>query len=147
MCPRHLNNIPITVIDFIALYISHREPVLIQEVSSKFLSNTDSTVRLAIPTSALPHFENSGERDLLVRDWTEQEWKFRFSTRNVGHAKPFFTGDWVRFAKAKRLQLDDSFIFTQLEDGQYRVEVFRETDFELLGQKVMWIHVDKASAN
>ncbi|KAJ0041485.1 hypothetical protein Pint_28690 [Pistacia integerrima] len=115
------------------------------EVFSKFLSNTDSTVRLAIPTSALPHFKNFGGRDLLVTDWEEQEWKFHFSTRNLGHAKPVFTGDWVRFAQAKRLQLNDLLIFSQLEQGQYRIEVFRETDFELLGQKVMWIHVDKAS--
>ncbi|KAJ0097103.1 hypothetical protein Patl1_29255 [Pistacia atlantica] len=116
------------------------------EVFSKFLSNTDSTVRLAIPTSALPHFESFGGCDLLVRDWTEQEWRFRFSLRKVGHPKPIFTGDWVRFAQAKHLQLDDLLIFTQLEDSQYKVEVFRETDFELLGQRVMWIHVDKTSA-
>ncbi|KAJ0040170.1 hypothetical protein Pint_28687 [Pistacia integerrima] len=71
------------------------------------LVETDSTVRLAIPTSALPHFENFGGRDLLVRDWTGQEWKFCFSIRKVGHPGPVFTGDWVRFAQAKRLQLND----------------------------------------
>ncbi|KAJ0040168.1 hypothetical protein Pint_28684 [Pistacia integerrima] len=120
--------------------------MLYMEVFSKFLSETDSTVRLAIPTSALPHFENFGGRDLLVRDWTGQEWKFCFSIRKVGHPRPVFTGDWVRFAQAKCLQLNDLLIFTQLEHGQYRVEVFRETHFELLGQKIMWIHVDKASA-
>ncbi|KAJ0097833.1 hypothetical protein Patl1_29247 [Pistacia atlantica] len=77
------------------------------EVFSKFLSNTDSTVRLAIPTNALPHFESLGERDLLVRDWTEQEWNFRLSIRNIGHPRPVFTRDWARFAQAKRLQLND----------------------------------------
>ncbi|KAJ0040635.1 hypothetical protein Pint_28667 [Pistacia integerrima] len=64
------------------------------------LVETDSTVRLAIPTSALPHFENFGGRDLLVRDWTGQAWKFCFSIRKVGHPRPVFTGDWVRFAQA-----------------------------------------------
>ncbi|KAJ0041484.1 hypothetical protein Pint_28691 [Pistacia integerrima] len=99
------------------------------EVFSKFLSKSDSTVRLAIPTSALPYFENFGGRDLLVRDWTEQERKYRFSISNIGHPRPVFTGDRARFARAKGLQLKDLLIFTQLENGEYKVEVFRKTDF------------------
>ncbi|KAJ0039836.1 hypothetical protein Pint_28675 [Pistacia integerrima] len=112
----------------------------------KHLTKTDLTVRLAIPSSALPHFENLEGCDLLVRDYrTRQEWKFRFSTRNIGHPRPVFTGDWVRFARAKRLLLHDLLIFNQLEDGQYRIEVLRKTDLKLFG-KVIWIHVDEASA-
>ncbi|KAJ0039841.1 hypothetical protein Pint_28673 [Pistacia integerrima] len=114
------------------------------EVFSKFLSVTDSTVRLAIPTMALPHFENPGGHDLLVRDWTEQEWNFRLSTRDGDHPKPVFTGDWGRFARAKGLQVNDLLIFTQREDGEYRIDVYRETHFVLFGQPVIWIHGDQA---
>ncbi|KAJ0040638.1 hypothetical protein Pint_28663 [Pistacia integerrima] len=115
------------------------------EVFSKRLSNTDSTVRLAIPSSALPHCENLVGCDLPVTDWGDQKWKFRFSVRNVGHARPVFTGDWVSFAQAKRLQVNDLLIFTQLEHGEYKIDVFRETNFKLFGQNIKyWIHVDKA---
>ncbi|KAJ0097834.1 hypothetical protein Patl1_29246 [Pistacia atlantica] len=95
------------------------------EVFSKRLSNTDSTVRLAIPSSALPHFENLVGCDLPVTDWGDQKWKFRFSVRNVGHARPVFTGDWVSFAQAKRLQVNDLLIFTQLEHDPARPSAAR----------------------
>ncbi|KAJ0039843.1 hypothetical protein Pint_28678 [Pistacia integerrima] len=98
------------------------------EVFSKFLSETDTTVRLAIPTTSLPHFQNLRGRDLLVRDWAEEEWTFRFSIRNIGHPRPVFSGDWVKFSQAKGLQPYDLLIFSRLEDDQYRVEVLRETD-------------------
>ncbi|KAJ0039839.1 hypothetical protein Pint_28671 [Pistacia integerrima] len=63
---------------------------------------------------------------------------------NRGHPRPVFIGDWARFARAKRLQRKDRLIFTQLEHGEYRIEVFRKTDFKLFGQNVMWVHVDEA---
>ncbi|KAJ0041483.1 hypothetical protein Pint_28692 [Pistacia integerrima] len=112
------------------------------EIFSKLLSKTDSTVRLAIPTSAQPHFHNFVGRDLPVIDWTGQEWSFRFSIRRGGHPKPVFIGDWAKFARAKGLQLNDRLIFT-LEDGTYRIEVSRKTHMKLFGQN-LWIHVDNA---
>ncbi|KAJ0040634.1 hypothetical protein Pint_28666 [Pistacia integerrima] len=119
------------------------------EVFSKILSVTDLNVRLAIPAKALQHFGNPGGRDLrvrdlLVRDWTEQEWNFRLSTRDGDHPKPVFTGDWGRFARAKGLQVNDLLIFTQREDGEYRIDVYRKTDFVLFGQPIIRIHVDQA---
>ncbi|KAJ0040172.1 hypothetical protein Pint_28681 [Pistacia integerrima] len=104
------------------------------EIFSKFLSESDTTVRLAIPTTSLPHFQNLRRRDLLVRDWAEEEWTFRFSIRNIGHPRPVFSGDWVKFSQAKGLQPYDLLIFSRLEDGEYRIELVSK-----------WIKVDLRS--
>ncbi|KAJ0038752.1 hypothetical protein Pint_23900 [Pistacia integerrima] len=100
--------------------------------------------RLSIPANALQHFEMFEGQDVVVKDWTNRTWRLRFSTRTIDHRRPIFTGQWISFAQEKGLQPADLLIFNKLEDGQFRIQMVRETDRKLFGQQLMWIQVDRA---
>ncbi|KAJ0094677.1 hypothetical protein Patl1_17117 [Pistacia atlantica] len=114
------------------------------EIFSKHLSETDISERLSIPAHALHHFEMFEGQDVVVKDWKDKTWKFRFSTRARGHKRPIFTGQWISFVQKYGLQPYDLLIFNKLEDDQFRIQMVRETDRKLFGQQLMWIQVDQA---
>lgn len=117
---------------------------LAMEVFSKFLSQSDTTVRLSVPTRALPDLHYFEGSDLPVTDWNGGEWLFRFSTRRQGHPRPVFTGGWLGFSRAMRLQARDWLTLYQLEDGKYRIDIYGRPISKFLVRKLSgfaWIIV------
>lgn len=62
---------------------------------------------------------------MVVADWTlRRTWTRHLSTRNEGHVKPVFTGEWHRLVEEKKLKVDDLFIFKKHENRGFSFEVW-----------------------
>nr|KJB77944.1 hypothetical protein B456_012G169400 [Gossypium raimondii] len=110
-------------------------------VFSKFLSDTDIKMRLAVPSAiqgSLPPF--NGGHALIFQFWQGTRfWPMHYSIRRKGYSKPVFSGRYWRNFVYNNLNVGDSFTLHQVkvEDGSsyYRVEVGREIDY--LGRNAM----------
>ncbi|MBA0782208.1 hypothetical protein Gotri_003067 [Gossypium trilobum] len=111
-------------------------------VFSKFLSDTDIKMRLAVPSAiqrSLPPF--NGGHALIFQFWHGTRfWPMHYSIRRRGYSKPVFSGrNWRDFVIYNNLNVGDSFTLHQVEveDGSsyYRVEVGRKIDY--LGRNAM----------
>lgn len=114
---------------------------------SKILTNTDTSVRLEVPISALERYQfPDGARvaALAVIDWTGRTWNFRFTQRaEVNHRRPAITGEWLEFVRSHHLKPGDEVIFEEFNGGRYRIQV--QKAFKLFGKDIR-ISLDQQGA-